>query len=293
MKLQISSLLSGLALSASLLSPVASMAQGTWDFGGSSCNPGGAPATATCAVGAVTATISAWGFTTAGTGFAQGNLGEFDPNGFGAYTGRYETGAGGSQHGFDNLTANCGITIVAGNSGLSTANSGCGGNVEAMLLNFGSAKVNLSQVKIGFYDTDADLSVYRWDGAAGGPTLTTTVATLGTSALSGWTLVSSNDSDIVNPFNVGGSQYSSYFLISTYFGASSGNLDSGNDAFKILNVTAGTCTGTLTGGSGGNGGNGATCTPNSGGQTPEPASLALVGVALLGATAARRRIKRG
>ncbi len=289
MKLQLTSLLSAAALCTGVLGSGSAMAQGTWDFGGGTCNTSGTPTiAANCAVGAVTATMSAWGFTTGGAGFVQGNLGEFDPNGFGAYTGKFETGTG-SQHAFDNLTAGCGLTGLAGNAGLSTANSGCGGNVEAMLINFGSSKVNLSQVKIGYFAGDADLSVYRWDGAAGGPTMGSTVATLGTGALSGWTLVSNNDSDLVNPYNTGSNKYSSYFLITTYFGAAATNLDSGNDAFKILNITAGVCTGTLTGGTGTANGNGSTCTPS---QTPEPGSLALVGLALIGGVAARRRVVR-
>lgn len=288
MKLQLTSLLSAAALCTGVLGSGSAMAQGTWDFGGSTCNPGGSPATATCAVGSVTATMSAWGFTTGGTGFVQGNLGEFDPNGFGAYTGKFETGTN-ANHAFDNLTAFCGTTGLAANAGLSTANTGCGGNVEAMLINFGAAKANLSQVKIGFSNVDADMSVYRWDGAAGGPTMGSTVATLGTGALSGWTLVSNNDSDLVNPYNTGSNKYSSYFLITTYFGAAATNLDSGNDAFKILNITAGVCTGTLTGGTGTANGNGSTCTPS---LTPEPGSLALVGLALIGGVAARRRVVR-
>ena len=285
MKLQLSSLLSAAALCSTLLGSGASMAQGTWDFGGASCNTSGTPTiAANCAVGTVTATMSAWGYTTAGTGFVQGNLGEFDPNGFGAYTGKFETSSG-SQHAFDNLVGACGITSLAANTGLSAGNSGCGGNVEAMLMSF-STRVSLSQVKIGFFTGDADVSIYRWDGALGGPTMTSTTAALGGGTLSaGWTLISSNDMDATNPFNTGNTGFSSQFLITTYFGASTASLDSGNDAFKILNITAGKCTGTLSSAN-----NGATCTPTGG--VPEPASLALVGFALFGATVARRKVKR-
>lgn len=283
MKFQITTLLSAVALCGTLFNSGAVMAQGTWDFGGASCNASGAPSVAAnCAVGTVTATMSAWGYTTAGTGFVQGNLGEFDPNGFGAYTGKFETSAG-SQHGFDNLTTGCGITTLTGNAGLSAGNSGCGGNVEAMLMSF-STRVSLSQVKIGFYTGDADISVYRWDGALGGPTMTSTTATLGSGTLSaGWTLISSNDMDLVNPFNTGNTGYSSQFLITTYFGAAATNLNSGNDAFKILNITADKCTGTLS-----TANNGASCTPPTG--TPEPGSLALAGLALFGVVASRRKV---
>ncbi len=283
MKVLFSSLLSAAALVGGLVGAGAASAQGTWDLGGATCNPGGTPATASCTVGSVTATMSAWGNTGSGGVFVQGSLAEFDPNGFGAYTGSSETGTN-WHHAFDNKTTACG-------SGSTHTN--CGGSVEALLINFGSAKVSLSQVRIGSYSGDADLSVWRWDGPATGPTMSSIAPSLGSSTLTGWTLVGSNDMDIVNPYNTGNNKFSSYFLITTYFGAAATNLDSGNDAWKLKSFTANLCVGTLTGGNGSPGGNGSTCTP---GQVSEPASLALVGVAMLGAGIVRRRglrVQRG
>lgn len=289
MRLRASGLLSITVLCLGMTGSGAVLAQGTWNFGQSgpgSCNPGGSPATAACTVGSVTAGISAWG--SAGSGFVQGSLAEFDPNGFGAYTGSSETGTN-AHHAFDNKTTACGSGAT---------NTNCGGTIEAMLLNFGSTKVSLTQISIGFFSGDSDLSVYRWDGAASlGTGLTGASASVGTStALTGWTLVGSGDIDSLgNTLNTGNAKYSSYFLITTYFGANAmasngAALSAGGDAFKILTATANKCVGTLTGGNGGNGGNGSTCTP--GNQTPEPGALALMAVALVGAGFARRS-KRG
>ena len=90
--------------------------------------------------------------------------------------------------------------------------------------------------------------------------------------------------------------YSSWWLISTYTGGAGvqKNLDAtANDAFKILSFTANTCAGTITGGSSGTAGtstanNGSSCQPSSGGA-PEPGSLALAGLAMVGVLATRRR----
>lgn len=280
MKNRLSILLAGFALGAGLLGAGTASAQGTWDLS-STCSPSGNPGVASCSIGSVTATMTAWSNTNGGK-FAQANLDDYDPNGFGAYSGSNE-GSRNGHHAFDNMTSGCGTST-------NPTNSGCGGSVEAMLINFGSAKLSLDSIRIGWDNGEGDMSIWRWDGADPADMATTmtgitanTGATTLTSyraALAGWTLVSSADLDITNPFGTGNNQYSSYFLVTTYFGAANNlggsYLDRGNDAFKIKAFTA-SCAG---------GG----CTPSTG--VPEPASLALVAAALLGLSASRRRFGR-
>ena len=311
MKFASSSLLAAVAVvCASTFAAPAAFAQGTFTAAapGDTCNPGsGAFDSVSCTKGTVTATLTAFGYTgatlssTLATGFQQGRIGDFDANGFGAYTGSNESGTG-NHHGFDSVTSSCGTGSGAsgGTIALSTANSGCGGSVEALFLSFGTAKVNLSNIGIGFNGGDADLSVWAWTGTGAasvtGTTAKGSTTTTGTTAaaLTGWTLVSNLDfGSAIGSQNTGGTLYSSYFLITTYFGAAGGGLTAGNDSFKLDSFTASACVGTLTGGStGGTGGaatngNGATCTPSAG--TPEPGSLALAGVALAGVYGIRRR----
>lgn len=185
-----------------------------------------------------------------------------------------------------------GLGIVSTNERASTTGPHAidnGYGIEAMLLQFTTGPVNLSNVRIGWNGTDnpttidnngsnsgggapityddSDLSVLAWTGA-GNPTMA------GSGLLSaGWTLIG-NYTDVGARPNESQSITttisSSYWLISAYSTAYGGGFTQGNDAFKLLSVAGSTST-----------------VPD--GKVPEPGSLALIGASLLGLMAARRR----
>jgi hypothetical protein len=246
-------------------------AQSTWNLSAAGCTVvgSGTSTSAGCAQGVTTATVTGWANTGAGGMYARATVTDQGTSGIGMLSGA-ETGSV-PDHAIDS-----------------------NGNQELVLLNFGTDKVSLSQVRTGWSQNDTDIAVLRWTGATG-PNLSTMTTSGGTDGLiaKGWQLVASGDLDGVaantntvygqGTLNIGAGTSSSWWIISSYF---SGNaaLDAGNDYFKLLSFT-GTCTG-------GAGAGGACGPAGPGGQTPEPASLALVGIALAGVFGVRRAKKR-
>lgn len=208
-------------------------------------------------------TVTAYGAqtTSGGTSYNTGYLTQWGAgSGFGVASRNEGLSAGQPEHAMDNNPASV---------------------PDLILLKFDTA-VALGQVTLGWTQNDADITVMAYTGA-GGPTITgKTAATLTTGgAAAGWKMITNyGDVDTAyTPTSASGSNVvyvnssnvtSSWWLISAYnssFGG--GTLDTYNltDYVKFMSVASKDV------------------------KVPEPASLALVGLALLG-VAGTRRIKK-
>lgn len=165
------------------------------------------------------------------------------------------------------------------------------GNTEGILLQFSTSMV-LQQIGLGYVSTDSDFSVFRYTGTNTPASLSTVKANATDMTAAGWELVG-NYADVqvdntapYTSINAAG-KTSSWWLITAYnsgiagtVSANGGSLSNNNDYFKIFAVAGTKCTSTVDS----KGVCGGTTT-----KAPEPATLALTSVALLGVAGLRRR----
>lgn len=247
-------LVAQILIAASLVSqaPVA-LAASTWNLTGSGCSSGsGLGNTRTCSGGV---SVTAWSTTSGSSG--SSNYSAAEVMGYAGGLGVRNSAESGASpdHSMDNATP----------------------GRDMLLLSFGSA-VSLNQLNLGWVSGDSDLSVLAYTGSGSGAG-----SVLGKSAgdllgSGGWSLVgqvAGGSSSGVRSFNSAGAFTSSWWLVSAYnsnFGGTS--LGSTADYVKLLSVA------------------GNLVSPPPSGQTPEPASLALVGLGALGIWGSARRRQR-